>query len=59
MHMVSFLEEVLSTWIPTSYNQTRPNILKKFWHIAIDDVNKSNLYGCDSIPEFQIFIQLT
>jgi hypothetical protein len=55
MHMVYFLKEVLSTWIPTSYNQIKPNILKKFWHIAIDDVNRSNLYECDSILESSNF----
>jgi hypothetical protein len=50
--VVSFLEECLSTWVLTSYSQNRPKILWKFWNIAIDDVDRSNPHGYDSIPCF-------
>ncbi len=49
--VVSFLDEVLSTQVPTSYTQNKPNILRKFWHIAIDDIDRSNPFGCGIIPK--------
>ncbi len=32
-----------------SYSQSKSDIFQKFWHIAIDDVDSSNLHGCDNI----------
>ncbi len=53
--VVSFLEECLSTQVPTSYSQNRPKILWKFWNNAIDDVDWSSPHGYDNIPNFLNF----
>jgi len=47
--VVSFPEEVLSSRVPTFYLQSRPKTFQKFLHITIDDIDRSNPHGCDSI----------
>ncbi len=50
IEVVFSLDDYLSTWVPaTSYSQSKPDVFQKFWHIAIDDVNRSNLHGCHNI----------
>ncbi len=53
--MVSFLEETLSSQVPSSYIQSKPKILCKFWYIGIDDIDRSNIYARDFIHESSKF----
>jgi hypothetical protein len=48
--VVSFFHKILSTWVPTC-TQNILKILRKFWHITIDDINRLKPFGCDIILE--------
>jgi hypothetical protein len=47
--VVSFIEKILFTQVFTLYTQNTPNILRKFRYITIDDIDRSNPFGCDTI----------
>jgi hypothetical protein len=50
-HVVDFLTEHLSSRVPSSYAQsTTKDISRCFWHVGENDVLRSNLYNCRTLP---------